>query len=245
MRNCQTATENISTYISKILNNIIINENTCLRNTDPFFLEIKKIKESIPDRASIVTLDVVQLYTYILSIEGIQSCIDVLKQNNFPDQGTDRIERLMHNVLKENVFIFDNLYWQHVDGTPTGTSMSPAYDNLFMARLEKHIIGKAINLVANKPTWWRRYIDDVIFVWPHGKTELLKFVDYLNNNSSVKFMCDQESTENIHYLDVSIKSIGKKMDNQCIKNLNSFQHVYMRAVATAYKYRGTLYLMNF
>ena len=56
-----------------------------------------------------------------------------------------------------------------------------------------------------KPLFWKRFIDDVFCIWPHGKDELDKFVDYLNTiHESIEFTCES-STDNIDFLDTTVK----------------------------------------
>lgn len=40
-----------------------------------------------------------------------------------------------------------------------------------------------------QPIFWYRFIDDIIFAWPHGEDSPLEFISYLNND------CDR----NIHF----------------------------------------------
>lgn len=49
--------------------------------------------------------------------------------------------------------------------------MAPAYANLFMGKLEKHLISLANNHIKT----WKRYIDDIFIIWT-GTTN--KFEDY-------------------------------------------------------------------
>ena len=80
-----------------------------------------------------------------------------------------------------------------------GTRMAPAYANLFMADLEEKLLaGYPI-----KPILWKRYIDDILCIWPnsYGMTD---FMRYLNNaHPTIKFThtCSQES---IDFLDLTI-----------------------------------------
>jgi len=50
--------------------------------------------------------------------------------------------------------------------------MAPNYANLFMSNFEDKFIG-------TRPIHYRRYIDDLLFVWTHMEVEL---VEYLNNS---------------------------------------------------------------
>ena len=91
---------------------------------------------------------------------------------------------LLKIVLEQNYFqIADKMYHQ-VQGTAMGTKMAPSYANLFMAELEE-------KLLANypiKPILWKRYIDDILCIWPGPPSELDRFMKYLNqSHPTIKF----------------------------------------------------------
>ena len=55
-----------------------------------------------------------------------------------------------------------------------------------------------------QPFLWFRYIDDVFFIWTHGKKELESFMKELNSFSDhIKFTFESDK-ENIIYLDVTL-----------------------------------------
>ena len=53
-----------------------------------------------------------------------------------------------------------------------GIRLAPTYANLFMTNLEE----KLISQYDQKPTAWLRYIDDIFFMWDHGKENLNKWL---------------------------------------------------------------------
>ena len=52
--------------------------------------------------------------------------------------------------------------------------------------------------------WWR-YIDDIFFVWTHGKDELYKFLERLNSSHPKLRFRSECSGEEISFLDVTVK----------------------------------------
>ena len=55
-----------------------------------------------------------------------------------------------------------------------------------------------------QPFLWFRYIDDVFFIWTHGKKKLESFMKELNSFSDhIKFTFESDK-ENIIYLDVTL-----------------------------------------
>ncbi|XP_074038819.1 uncharacterized protein [Leptinotarsa decemlineata] len=88
-----------------------------------------------------------------------------------------------------------------VEGAPMGSSLSPVIANLFMMHFEK----EALNNARLKPTMWKRYVDDIFIIWPHGKQELDRFVTYLNNiHPRIQFTTEREENRQLPFLDLLI-----------------------------------------
>ena len=68
-----------------------------------------------------------------------------------------------------------------------------------------------------KPSYYRRYIDDVLILWSHSTTELNKFITSLNNyHPSIKFTSEVNPNK-ITFLDINIYKgpnfeLTKKLD---------------------------------
>ena len=59
---------------------------------------------------------------------------------------------------------------------------------------------------------WRRYIDDVFVIWPHGDQQLEEFHCHLNGlNSSIHFTVEEEIEGRIAFLDVQLEKMGTKV----------------------------------
>ena len=103
------------------------------------------------------------LYTCIPHKEGMQACaeaLEIAKPNN-PDQlDTNTLINLLEIVLKNNTFQFNGKSYIQLQGTAMGTKLAPAYANIFMGKLEHTILSSA----PLKPSYYRRYIDDVLIL---------------------------------------------------------------------------------
>ena len=87
-----------------------------------------------------------------------------------------------------------------VSGTGMGTKLAPSYANLFMTKFEE----KYVYTYALQPKLWKRFIDDIFLIWPHGIDSLLKFIEHLNTvHPTFKFSSDISYTE-IPFLDLTI-----------------------------------------
>ena len=85
-------------------------------------------------------------------------------------------------------------------GTAIETKFAAPYSILFIAELEEEILRE----VELKPYFWWRYIDDIFFIWEHGKEKLKEFADVLNKkHSTIKFTAEWSKTQ-INFLDVTV-----------------------------------------
>ena len=61
-----------------------------------------------------------------------------------------------------------------------------------------------------KPTIWWRYLDDVFFIWKHGKESLKGFIEQVNMfQSTIKFTA--EYSKKVNFLDANIKLIDGEL----------------------------------
>ena len=72
---------------------------------------------------------------------------------------------LLKLVLTCNNFHFDNKYYLHIGGTAMGTKLAPSFANIFMGWFEDYFV----YTYKNQPLIWKRYIDDIFMIWPHGE----------------------------------------------------------------------------
>jgi hypothetical protein len=64
---------------------------------------------------------------------------------------------------------------------------------------------RALNTYPLKPKRWKRYVDNPNVVWPQGRDDINKFLNYLNNLlEDIKFTMELEENNNIPFLDVMI-----------------------------------------
>ena len=126
------------------------------------------------------------LYTNILNEEGIQACyeawlIQETKDSQHPP--AEVLRHLLEMVLKLNVLEFNDKHYLRRCGTAMGSKLAPAYANTFMCKLEKNILDTS----PLKPSYYRRFIDDIFIIWPHSKSELEKFIEHMNRaNKSIQ-----------------------------------------------------------
>ena len=108
--------------------------------------------------------------------------------------------KLTRLVLELNAFEFNNEYFRQVSGTAMGTKMAPSYANLFMGKLESKFLSEC----TLTPLLYKRYIDDIFFVWTHSEGELRNFIERYNTvHPCIRFTHTYSQT-NINFLDVTV-----------------------------------------
>ena len=119
----------------------------------------------LPDML-LCTLDITSLYTNIPHNEGIQSIKEFLaihRDTNALPHNSYIIE-LLEVVLTNNYFDFNGKHYRHKSGTAMGTKLPPSYANLFMTNFKQN----HVYTYHPQPTLWKRFIDDIFMIWPHG-----------------------------------------------------------------------------
>ena len=158
----------------------------------------------IPEPCTLATIDVKSLYLNIPHEEGIHAVLSRLY--NTPEM-TDKMTLppntmadLLRIVLEHNYFQFTDKMYHQIQGTAMGTKMAPSYANIFMAELEETLLKN----YPKQPLLWKRYIDDVLCIWPGPQQELTCFIHYLNEaHPTIKFT-HESSTHSVDFLDVTI-----------------------------------------
>ena len=107
--------------------------------------------------------------------------------------------------------------YHQIQGTAMGTKMAPSYANIFMAELEE-------KLLANypiSPLLWKRYIDDILCIWPGPPMELEHFMEYLNlAHHTIKFT-HESSSQSVDFLDLTIYK-GQRYATSLILDIKPF-----------------------
>ena len=198
---CESPTENISQFIDYWLQPIMKGNPSYLKDTTELINQLNEL--TIPTDTLLVTIDVKSLYTCIPHKEGIRACAEALEKSKaiYSDQpDTHTLITLLEIVLKNNTFEFNNKCYIQLQGTAMGTRLAPAYANIFMSKLEEAIL----SATPLKPTYYKRFIDDIFILWPHSIADLHKFISSLNNyHPLIKFTLEHDYHK-ITFLDVNI-----------------------------------------
>ena len=194
-------TEKISQFVDDQIRKYAMANPSYIKDTTDFIKKLKEVGPLAPGTL-LCTMDVTSLYTNIPHYDGLYALARKLVKDKpnlkVPALVTLKLARL---VLSNNVMTFNNQLYLQLVGTAMGTRMAPNYANIFMGRFEQQLL----NEYPLKFKLWVRFIDDVFCIWEHGEAELLKFIEYANQqNASIKFTHEYDSKQ-INFLDTTVK----------------------------------------
>ena len=153
-----------------------------------------------------VTIYVLSLYTNIIHEEGLHAMQEWMLQKNINHRRTEFIKTLGNLVLKHNYFEFNGQIFLQQQGTTMGTRMAPNYAIIFMYKIETELLQKS----PLQPTFFKRFIDDIFLIWPHGEEQLQKFLKMINTHHKTIKFTEEHSKYQIAFLDTLLyKENGK------------------------------------
>lgn len=110
---------------------------------------------------------------------------------------------LLAFFLTCNSLVLDGAHYIQHAGTVMRTWTAPTFACSFMGSLEAAMLSGWFGVPPRK---WRRYIDDIFFLWNGTEKELSHFVKYLNRfHSFLKFKASYNfTTKSVNFLDMII-----------------------------------------
>ena len=89
-----------------------------------------------------------------------------------------------------------------------GTPVAPSLANLFMGALERDLL----NSVHIKPLSWKRFIDDIHFIWTDIPETCTSFQEHMNNiYPTIKFNFEVSSSQ-VPFLDTVTKVKNNRIE---------------------------------
>ena len=108
---------------------------------------------------------------------------------------------LMGLILKENSFKFHDKHFLQTYGIAMGSKMAAAFAVICMAHVEKQLRAAS----PQKPSLWKRFIDDIFSVWTLSENEISNFIDFTNSfQATIKFTHQVSSEKKIAFLDTKV-----------------------------------------
>ena len=137
-------TERISMMLDIILQLLLVETKSYIKDTPDFLRKLDRIKILLPE--NFFTLDVKSLYTNI----PLEESLDIMEREFFPKTNCDipieYLRRMLELVLKCNNFKFNRKHFLQVNGTAMGTRVAPTYATYSWPILKKNISTLILNL---------------------------------------------------------------------------------------------------
>lgn len=194
-------TSQISRFIDFHLRPLVNKLPSFIQDTTHFIRHLNTLNSHapFPPQTLLVSADVSALYTNITHHDGLKACKEFLNSRSVKHPPTDHLTRLLELVLTLNTFEFNQKFYKQIQGIRMGTCAAPAVANLFMGCLEKDLLSKATKTPLQGS--WKRYIDDIHFLWTHGEEDLQEFKSYMNNfHPTIRFTFEISSSQ-VPFLD--------------------------------------------
>ena len=112
------------------------------------------------------------------------------------------LQKILELCTRESPFCCPSgeLYLQ-IEGVAMGSPLGPTFANFYMGHLENTIL----NDLADKPTIYARYVDD-IFIQVDDHTQIFQLQHLFQQNSVLKFTYELNINNRLPFLDVNIES---------------------------------------
>jgi hypothetical protein len=212
---CSCPTNQISIFLDFHLRPLVTKTTSYIKDTTHFLQVIEDLNQKLapfPIGTTLCTADVKSLYTNIDHKTGLKACKATLNKRPKKSPPTMDLIRLLELILTLNAFEFDSEFYCQLTGTAMGTNVAPSYANTTMAHIEDIMLKKS----STKPLVWKRFIDDIFFIWTGNSNTLLNFQNHLNSShDSIKFTFET-SNVSVPFLDVAVSMKNQQIEHQSL-----------------------------
>ena len=216
-----TCTYDIAKVFVPIIKDFTLNEYT-VRDSFSFFDEIQEQDNNL----YMASFDIKSLFTNIPFDETINICVNNVFGNKKRVKGllkTD-FKQLLTLSIKSSCFVFNNVYYQQVDGVAMGSPLRPTFANLFLVNYESKWLKDCP--VQFAPKYYRRYVDNIFLLFK-AKDHVQKFFRYMNSrHPKIKFTFEEKNDNKISFLDISITRTENKFATSIFRK-KTFSGVYL------------------
>jgi hypothetical protein len=235
-----TPTINASKYLDKLLNPIMQQFKSYIKNSLHLILILENLKitpglheSETPSNIYLLTADIESLYPSIEIEDGLTQLKKALYLHNeyLPtltmdtniDSKIDFICQLMHFVLANNFITFNNKHYLQIKGTAMGTPCAVTFACIYVSMLETET--EELMKIKNLPlTSYHiyRFIDDFFGIFPN-KPMAINYIDCFNiiRKGKIK-LTSKIDISSVDFLDVTIFK-GNRFQEKSILDFKVYQ----------------------
>ena len=185
-----------------------------------------------------ISFDVTSLFTNVPLDDTIEILLTRIYdkkelKTNIPRED---LKALLELCTKQVHFSFENVMYKQSDGVAMGSPLGPVLAGIFMVDLET----KVIPTVKKHMTPWWGYVDDMIaYIKEKEINTVLKAIN--KNHKNIKFTYELENNDEISFLDVKIRKVGRKIETSVYrKPTNTDVYLHWNSFAPTTWKKGTL-----
>ena len=195
---CGSESYEVSKFIDYFLKPLANKHPSYVKNTSDFLNQLNMV--TIKPDSLLITLDVESMFTNIDNKTGLIAIKEAFQNSPSPSRPDNELLKLLEICLTKNDFEFNGEKFLQISGTSMGKTFAPNYCNIVMAKWESEVLDKA----HYKPSFFKRYLDDIFLIWDHGIEKFWQFFKLLNNHhSSIKLTATVDE-KSVDYLDITI-----------------------------------------
>ncbi|XP_063044279.1 uncharacterized protein LOC134438605 [Engraulis encrasicolus] len=204
-------TEKISAFVDHTLQSLVISLPSYVKDSMDFIKMIQSVQ--LKDSPQLlVTMDIESLYTNVPFDGGLQAIKSFLEKRPSNTPTTECLLDLTECVLSYNYFLFGSDFHLQISGVAMGSKMSPSFASLYVGLFESDVIfNTQRNPFVQNISYWKRYLDDIFFIWDGDENQLQEFHTYMGeNNQHLKFTMSVDKTK-MNFLDILVMREGNEL----------------------------------
>jgi len=148
------------------------------------------------------TFDIKDLYVNI-PIEEILKITEQQLMKNNDKQKTKQIITILHTILRQNYFEYQDTIYHASRGVAMGSPISGTIAEISLQHIENKQIKQLLD--AKVITFYTRYVDDISIIYDTNKTTTDKMKTYIDHiNQNIKLTPTFENNTQINFLDILI-----------------------------------------
>jgi septum formation topological specificity factor MinE len=158
----------------------------------------------ITDTTTFALFDITDMYTNIPMQKLSQIINDICDQTLIPQEVKREHITLVHTILKQNYFQFQEQIYKQITGLAMGAPFSPTFSEIYLQYIDHSTIYEI--LLKHNILDYFRYVDDNLIVYNTKKTDITEVINrFIKATHPLQFTIEKQKNNQINFLDITIK----------------------------------------